>query len=92
MPRIPALKPEQVPADSKPALDAVASNTGFTPNMMATTAKLLFVVDKEFLEGAARRIGAGKFRPSSQRWIRSSCLDTWLARRQLHVSLMPIVV
>lgn len=36
MPRIEALKPEQVPADSKPTLDAFTKNIGFTPNMMAT--------------------------------------------------------
>ena len=39
MPRSAALKPEQVPADSKPALDAVTKNIGFTPNMMATFAQ-----------------------------------------------------
>src|ERR1700755_2758328 len=38
MPRIAALKPEQVPADSKPALDMFTKNIGFTPNMMATFA------------------------------------------------------
>ena len=38
MPRIAALKPEQVPADSKPTLDAFTKNIGFTPNMMATFA------------------------------------------------------
>src|ERR1700742_550912 len=38
MPRIEALKPEQVPADSKPTLDAFSKNIGFTPNMMATFA------------------------------------------------------
>ncbi len=38
MPRIEALKPESVPADSKPTLDAFAKNIGFTPNMMATFA------------------------------------------------------
>src|ERR1700743_1679129 len=35
MPRTAALKPEQVPADSKPTLDAFTKNIGFTPNMMA---------------------------------------------------------
>jgi uncharacterized peroxidase-related enzyme len=38
MPRIAALKPEQVPADSKPTLDMFTRNLGFTPNMMATFA------------------------------------------------------
>lgn len=38
MPRIEALKPENVPVDSKPTLDAFAKNIGFTPNMMATFA------------------------------------------------------
>lgn len=38
MPRIEVLKPEQVPADSKPTLDAFTKNIGFTPNMMATFA------------------------------------------------------
>jgi AhpD family alkylhydroperoxidase len=38
MPRIAALKPEQVPADSKPTLDAFTKNIGFTPNMMSTFA------------------------------------------------------
>src|ERR1700755_2674537 len=38
MPRIAALKPEQVPADSKPALDMFTKNIGFTPNMTATFA------------------------------------------------------
>ena len=38
MPRIAALKPEQVPADSKPTLDMFTKNIGFTPNMMATFA------------------------------------------------------
>ena len=32
--RIPAPKPEQVPADSKPTLDAFTKNIGFTPNML----------------------------------------------------------
>jgi alkylhydroperoxidase family enzyme len=39
MPRSAALKPEQVPADSKPTLDAFTKNIGFTPNMMATFAQ-----------------------------------------------------
>lgn len=39
MPRIKALKPEEVPADSKPTLDAFAKNLGFTPNMLATFAR-----------------------------------------------------
>ena len=39
MPRSAALKPEQVPADCKPALDAITKNIGFTPNMMATFAQ-----------------------------------------------------
>ena len=39
MPRSAALKPEQVPADSKPTLDAITKNIGFTPNMMATFAQ-----------------------------------------------------
>ncbi|WP_263416362.1 carboxymuconolactone decarboxylase family protein [Terriglobus albidus] len=38
MPRAEALKPEQVPPDSKPTLDAFTRNIGFTPNMMATFA------------------------------------------------------
>jgi Uncharacterized conserved protein len=38
MPRTAALKPEQVPADSKPTLDIFTKNIGFTPNMMATFA------------------------------------------------------
>ncbi|NLS03633.1 peroxidase-related enzyme [Rhizobium sp. P32RR-XVIII] len=38
MPRSAALKPEQVPADSKSTLDAFTKNIGFTPNMMATFA------------------------------------------------------
>jgi uncharacterized peroxidase-related enzyme len=38
MPRIEALKPENVPADSKPTLDVFTKNIGFTPNMMATFA------------------------------------------------------
>ena len=39
MPRIEALKPEHVPADSKPTLDMFTKNLGFTPNMLATFAK-----------------------------------------------------
>lgn len=39
MPRSAALKPEQVPADCKPTLDAFTKNIGFTPNMMATFAQ-----------------------------------------------------
>ena len=39
MPRSAALKPEQVPADSKPTLDAITKNIGFTPNMMAIFAQ-----------------------------------------------------
>ncbi len=39
MPRNATLKPEQVPADSKPTLDAFTKNIGFTPNMMATFAQ-----------------------------------------------------
>ena len=39
MPRTTALKPEQVPADSKPTLDAFTKNIGFTPNMTAAFAQ-----------------------------------------------------
>ena len=39
MPRIAALKPEQVPADSKPTLDAFTKSIGFTANMLATFAQ-----------------------------------------------------
>ena len=39
MPRAAALTPDQVPADSKPTLEAFARNIGFTPNMMATFAQ-----------------------------------------------------
>ena len=39
MPRSTALKPEQVPADSKPTLDMFTKNIGFTPSMMATFAQ-----------------------------------------------------
>jgi len=38
MPRIEALKPDNVPSDSKPILDVFTKNIGFTPNMMATFA------------------------------------------------------
>ncbi|MBR0808882.1 carboxymuconolactone decarboxylase family protein [Bradyrhizobium japonicum] len=39
MSRITAPKPEQVPADSKPTLDAFTKNIGFTPNMLASFAQ-----------------------------------------------------
>ena len=39
MPRSGALKPEQVPADSKLTLDTITKNIGFTPNMMAIFAQ-----------------------------------------------------
>ena len=39
MARTEALKPEQVPADSKPTLDTFTRSIGFTPNMMATFAQ-----------------------------------------------------
>jgi len=39
MPRSAALRPEQVPAESKPTLDAFTKNIGFTPNMLATFAQ-----------------------------------------------------
>lgn len=39
MPRTAALQPEQVPADSRPTLDAFTKNIGFTPNMMASFAQ-----------------------------------------------------
>jgi len=39
MPRTKALTPEQVPDDSKPTLDALTKNIGFTPNMMAAFAQ-----------------------------------------------------
>jgi uncharacterized peroxidase-related enzyme len=39
MARTVALKPDQVPADSKPTLDAFTKNIGFTPNMMASFAQ-----------------------------------------------------
>src|SRR3954469_7451377 len=39
MPRSAALRPEQVPADSKPTLDGFTKSIGFTPNMMAAFAQ-----------------------------------------------------
>ncbi|MDI4238634.1 carboxymuconolactone decarboxylase family protein [Bradyrhizobium sp. Arg237L] len=39
MARAAALKPEHVPADSKPPLDMFTKNIGFTPNMMAIFAQ-----------------------------------------------------
>jgi uncharacterized peroxidase-related enzyme len=39
MARSTALKPDQVPAESRPTLDAFTKNIGFTPNMMATFAQ-----------------------------------------------------
>lgn len=39
MPRTQGLKPEQVPADSKPTLDTFTKMLGFTPNMLATFAQ-----------------------------------------------------
>lgn len=39
MPRTEALKPDEVPADSKPTLDTFTRNLGFTPNMLATFAQ-----------------------------------------------------
>ena len=39
MPRRAAPKPEEAPADSKPALDRFTKKIGFTPNMMATFAQ-----------------------------------------------------
>ncbi|MGN8543677.1 carboxymuconolactone decarboxylase family protein [Bradyrhizobium sp. 13971] len=39
MARAAALKPEHVPAASKPTLDMFTKNIGFTPNMMATFAQ-----------------------------------------------------
>ena len=39
MPRTIALKPEQVPAESKLTLDTFTKNIGFTPNMMAAFAQ-----------------------------------------------------
>jgi len=39
MPRTTALMADQVPADSKPTLDAFTKNIGFTPNMMAAFAQ-----------------------------------------------------
>jgi len=39
MARTTALNPDQVPADSKPTLDAFTRSIGFTPNMMASFAQ-----------------------------------------------------
>ena len=39
MPRTTALKPEQVPPESKPTLDAFSKSLGFTPNMLASFAQ-----------------------------------------------------
>jgi len=39
MTRTTILKPEQIPAESKPTLDAFAKGLGFTPNMMAAFAQ-----------------------------------------------------
>lgn len=39
MARTAVLQPDQVPADSKPTLDAFTKNIGFTPNMMASFAQ-----------------------------------------------------
>jgi uncharacterized peroxidase-related enzyme len=39
MPRTTALMADQVPADSKPTLDAFTKNIGFTPNMLAAFAQ-----------------------------------------------------
>jgi uncharacterized peroxidase-related enzyme len=39
MPRTKALTPELVPTESKPTLDALTKNIGFTPNMMAAFAQ-----------------------------------------------------
>src|ERR1700744_6466727 len=39
MARSAALTPDQVPAESKPTLDAFTKNIGFTPNMMASFAQ-----------------------------------------------------
>jgi uncharacterized peroxidase-related enzyme len=39
MPRTAMLRPEQVPADSKPTLDGFTKSIGFTPNMMAAFAQ-----------------------------------------------------
>jgi uncharacterized peroxidase-related enzyme len=38
MPRSEVPAPEQIPAESRPALDAFTANIGFTPNMMAAFA------------------------------------------------------
>jgi uncharacterized peroxidase-related enzyme len=56
MPRIAALTPEQVPAESKPTLDAATRNLGFTPNMMATFARSPIA----FNAWAALRLSLGK--------------------------------
>ena len=59
MPRSTALKPEQVPADSKPTLEMFTKNIGFTPNMMATFAGLRYSdMLKLILEAAQERIAA----------------------------------
>ncbi|MEK1871613.1 MAG: carboxymuconolactone decarboxylase family protein [Rhizobium altiplani] len=39
MPRTTTLRPEQVPAESKPTLDMFTKSIGFTPNMMAAFAQ-----------------------------------------------------
>jgi uncharacterized peroxidase-related enzyme len=39
MPRSAAVKPEHVPPECKPTLDAFTKNIGFTPNMMTTFAQ-----------------------------------------------------
>ncbi len=39
MARATALKPDEVPAESKPTLDMFTANIGFTPNMLATFAQ-----------------------------------------------------
>jgi len=39
MPRSTTYTPDQVPAESKPTLDAFTKNIGFTPNMMTTFAQ-----------------------------------------------------
>ncbi|MBV1686117.1 carboxymuconolactone decarboxylase family protein [Novosphingobium sp. G106] len=38
MPRTTALRPEHIPAESRPALDTFTKNIGFTPNMMTAFA------------------------------------------------------
>ena len=47
MPRTVPLTPEQVPAESKPTLDAFSKSLGFTPNMLATFARSPNVFDPE---------------------------------------------